>query len=196
MNHVLLLDCMGTLTQTLSGKPFPQHPEDLQLIEGVVEAIAYFKGQGWIIIGVSNEGGIHHPKVQKSVESAKLEKVYTLQLLPAIHKIYFSDWTGEYCWSVELNISENNFIQIIKTEYQRSDLINLKSPGQSAYESFRKPGSGMLRLALLELNFHPDEVWMIGDRPEDLQAAQAAGVNFCPAEVWRKNYTQIAHKKD
>lgn len=30
-----------------------------------------------------------------------------------------------------------------------------------------------------------EDCWLIGDRPEDEQAADNAGINFCPADMWR-----------
>lgn len=40
----------------------------------------------------------------------------------------------------------------------------------------RKPGSGMLRAAMLDLAMQPSRCMMIGDRDTDMQAARAAGI--------------------
>jgi D-glycero-D-manno-heptose 1,7-bisphosphate phosphatase len=57
------------------------------------------------------------------------------------------------------------------------ELLKLGISGQ-----FRKPNPGMLKLAAY---LHSaDECLMIGDRPEDEQAAAAAGIKFLSADVW------------
>jgi D-glycero-D-manno-heptose 1,7-bisphosphate phosphatase len=44
----------------------------------------------------------------------------------------------------------------------------------------------MLNLAI---RIHqPDKVLMVGDRPEDKAAAQAAGIGFQQAQSWRQTY--------
>ncbi|MEA5498494.1 hypothetical protein VB834_25735 [Limnoraphis robusta Tam1] len=191
MIKALLVDCMGTLTTTLSGQPFPQHSHDLQPLAGVTDAIAYFYRSGWKIIAHSNQDQINHPTTPQSLEAVQQQVVYTLQLFPAISKVYFSDWTGEYCWSVELDFSVQNKVQIIQTQYQRSDFLNLSRPGQQHYDSFRKPGAGMLRLALLQLTDDPQEVWVISNHAVDRDAAIAAKVNFCPTPTWLKRYKEF-----
>ncbi|MEL7034496.1 MAG: hypothetical protein AAFO04_02585 [Cyanobacteria bacterium J06592_8] len=191
MNKLLLVDCIGTLTTTSSGQPFPQHPQDFQPIPGVEEAIAHFYKTGWKIIALTNDDQINYPTTPKSLEIAKQEKIYLLRLFPAISKIYFSDHTGEYCWCFELETVPNNKFHVIQTEYQRSDFVNLNRPDQTLYDSFRKPGSGMLRLALLEFPNDPDDVWMISSYGIDREAAIAAKVNFCPTAAWLKRYHEF-----
>jgi D-glycero-D-manno-heptose 1,7-bisphosphate phosphatase len=33
-----------------------------------------------------------------------------------------------------------------------------------------------------------DDCWMVGDRPEDEQAAAVAGINFIWADIWRNRW--------
>lgn len=191
MIKVLLVDCIGTLTTTLSGQPFPQDSQDLQPLPGTTDAIAYFYRTGWKMIAHSNQPQINHPTTPKSLEAVQQEMVYTLQLFPVINQVYFSDFTGEFCWSVELDFSVPNKVQIIQTQYQRSDFLNLSRPGQHQYDSFRKPGAGMLRLALLELVDDFEEVWVISNHAVDRDAAIAAQLNFCPTPTWLKRYKEF-----
>lgn len=51
-------------------------------------------------------------------------------------------------------------------------------------DSRRKPGPGMLQEAMARFEVLPDKVLMVGDRPEDEQAASAAGVAF----IWAEEY--------
>ena len=54
-------------------------------------------------------------------------------------------------------------------------LFNVSTDGHS----FRKPSPGMLRLAMKRHGVtDPNECLMIGDRPEDEEAAKAAGMEF------------------
>lgn len=56
---------------------------------------------------------------------------------------------------------------------------------------FRKPNPGMIYAALLNHGNgnQPNEYLLVGDRPEDEQAAAAAGVRFMWAEQWRQAST-------
>lgn len=191
MYKLLLVDCMGTLTATRSGQPAPQSPQDLQPLPGVGDAIAYFYRSGWKMIALANDEQINHPETPKSLETAKREKVSILRLFPAISKIYFSDWTGEYCWCIEPKFSAQDKVQIIHTEYRRSDLLNLSRLDRTQFDSFRKPGAGMLRLALLEFPDDFEDVWMISHYAVDKEAAIAAKVNFCPTATWLKRYKEF-----
>ncbi len=49
-------------------------------------------------------------------------------------------------------------------------------------DSRRKPGPGMLIEAMEHYHILPQDTLMVGDRPEDEQAAQAAGVHFMWAD--------------
>ncbi len=82
---ILFVDIDGTLTETISGNPFKQHPQDVKVMEGADKAVAYFHGQGWRIIGISNQGGAGH----KSLEDAIAEMKLTQELLPQLLTIYF-----------------------------------------------------------------------------------------------------------
>jgi D-glycero-D-manno-heptose 1,7-bisphosphate phosphatase len=48
----------------------------------------------------------------------------------------------------------------------------------------RKPGPGMLLEIMQELEVSADKTLMVGDRPEDQQAAQTAGVGF----IWADDF--------
>ena len=52
----------------------------------------------------------------------------------------------------------------------------------------RKPRPGMLIKAMYDARSSPDETLMVGDRPEDEQAAMAAGCDFEDADAFFKGY--------
>ncbi|MBN3948383.1 MAG: HAD hydrolase-like protein [Nostoc sp. NMS7] len=56
---------------------------------------------------------------------------------------------------------------------------------------YRKPNFGMIQYVLVGIEDEGktvDQAWMIGDRTEDEQSAINAGINFCPADVWRDRF--------
>lgn len=49
-------------------------------------------------------------------------------------------------------------------------------------DGWRKPGAGMLHVAMLDHDVEPHETTFIGDMDSDREAAEAAGVRYCDAE--------------
>lgn len=173
MPKILFLDLDGTVREPKSGAKFINDPHDQNLIEGVKEAIAHYSSREWLIIGITNQGGV--AAGHKSIESAINEQKITLDLVPELALIYFCpDFEGLECWKVARNIVGGISSSLVK-QYDISE-----------FGSFRKPGAGMIRLALGIVN--PSECWMIGDRPEDEQCAAAANINFMWADVWRDRF--------
>ncbi|MHC5824192.1 MAG: HAD hydrolase-like protein [Nostoc sp.] len=180
MVKILFVDIDGTLTETISGHPFKQSPTDVKIIEGADRAIAHFADLGWLIVGVSNQGGCaainpQTGKPRKTIEDTIAEMQFTIELLPQISAIYFCpDFEGNNCWRV----SSLDAYEISDRETQ---LIG----------EFRKPNAGMLKLAKLFVEDggeDVEEMTMVGDRTEDEQCGINAGVKFCPADVWRDRF--------
>lgn len=167
MNKILFLDLDGTVRETKSGKTFINQPDDQQLINGVTEVIR--KYSNWIKIGITNQGGV--ASGHKSIESAILEQKITLQLLPELEWIYFCpSYDGLECWKVD---HENS--------------LSIKQRSVDEFDSFRKPGAGMIKLAFHHFEFENiTEFLYVGDRPEDEQAAAAANIPFMWAHDWRQ----------
>lgn len=170
--RLLLPDLDGTLRETKSGLTFINKPDDQRLILGVKEAIANY--QDWLIIGVTNQGGVGSG--HKTLEDATKEQQLTLELLPQMACILFCpDMRGETCWMVP--------------RAKPPKLISNKRG------NFRKPGDGMLQYAQYWALNHSEkkdeneieEILMIGDREEDRQAAQTANIKFIWAEDWRNS---------
>ncbi len=163
---LLLLDMDGTVREPLGDHKFIQRPRDQRIIARAEQAIAYYAAMGWQIVGVTNQAGVASGK--KSLQSCIKEQEYTLALLSHLKEIYLCpDFGGKKCFCVT-----------------RNEVHNYSKERESG--TFRKPGPGMLNLAI---RLHQsDKVLMIGDRPEDKAAAQAAGIRFQQAESWRQTY--------
>lgn len=164
--NLLIVDMDGTVRQPRSDTKFIQRPSDQKLIVGAEGAIAYFADSGWKIVGVTNQAGVEAGK--KSLTSCIKEQQFTMTLLPEIEEIYFCpDFAGKRCFCV--------------TPEEAHDYSHHQLSG-----TFRKPNPGMLLLAMEMYNC--DQVLMIGDRPEDKQAANSAKIKFQQAENWRRTY--------
>lgn len=181
MTKLLMIDCDGTIRQTISGKTFIEDPHDQKIIEGADKALNYYQQKGWTIVGITNQGGV--AAGYKTLEAAIEEQRYTLELLPQTDNILFCpDFKGEQCW----------WITAGKPNYAIHDNPKLTE----LVGTFRKPDPGMLNVAIKTFGIEGNEkdYWFVGDRPEDSQAAQAAGVNFCDAAMWRSRFLPGLHE--
>lgn len=172
---LLMLDKDGTLVKPASGSTFPMHPKDQQVLPGVTKALQSFVSAGWLPVIVSNQGRV--AAGYKTIDDAIEEMRYCLELLPGITLALFCPDAGENCYRVTKTVSDR--------KWGYSDI----------YGSFRKPGAGMLNYAvayqlpvtcgMTDWAEVKRQSLMVGDRPEDFQAAQAAGVPFLSAAEWR-----------
>jgi len=161
---LLLLDLDGTLRRSKSGQVFIDDPQDQELIPGVLEAIARY--ESWTIIGITNQGGV--AAGNKSLETCIEEQQEFLKIFPPMKCIYFCpDFGGEFCYRVEIDRFQN-----------------CSRDGGD----FRKPGTGMIHVAIGHLQSPATESLFVGDRPEDQNAASRAGVNFIWANTWRGSF--------
>ena len=160
---LLLLDLDGTLREPLSGKPYFQHPQDQQLVTGADLAIRSYPAD-WTIVGITNQGGV--AAGYKSMQQCIQEQQYTLQLIPQLKEIYFCpDFEGRKCFRVTRHNAHNHSL----TKW---------------FRQYRKPNPGMLKLAMVRHNQLPENCLYVGDRPEDEQAAQRAGIAFQWTWAW------------
>ena len=171
MTKIIFFDLDGTLRETASGKTFINEPTDQQPIAGTQKALAYYQNKGFIMIGITNQGGV--VAGHKSLESAIAEQQITLEIFPELSEIFFCPNWGESCYQ----ISRDN----VPLEFTRP------IGGDGLKISCRKAGHGMILLASQTLADLSD-CWMIGDRPEDKECAAAAGVKFVWAEVMHAKF--------
>lgn len=170
-NRLLLLDLDGTIREPLNGEKFIQHPRDQRIIKGADKALAHYHTEEWLIIGISNQGGV--AALHKTLEDALEEQRYTLEMLPQMQEILICT---EYP-------PKDNYCYIVT----RKNLLVCDN-----YSQYRKPGTGMIQCGIERTN--PVQVWMVGDRHEDEAAANAAGVNFMWADIWRDRWTSSEYK--
>ena len=164
---ILFCDVDGTLTETISGKPFKQHPKDVKIIDGADKAVQHFNKLGWLIIGVSNQGGV--AAEHKSLDDAIAEMAYTKLLLPELRRIYFCpDYEGKQLFS--------------------DDGYEISAFSDCTGYNFRKPNPGMITHFIKNIDQPIDKCLMTGDRPEDEECALNAGIKFIEAQAWRKMY--------
>lgn len=203
---LIFFDIDGTLTETISGETFGQHPRDFKVIEGVGRAFKTIDST-WldvedddpIYIGISNQGGVE--KGHKTLEACIEEQIFKIDLPEIreyVNRIFFCpDMLGETLFEVchqgmtyrnggtrVRNWSKHirNFSFQFHSDWSHSD-INRK---------FRKPEIGMLLIAA-EIFASPldKSAWLIGDRPEDRDCAKNANINFADAIAWRNGDIQI-----
>lgn len=173
----LLLDLDGTVREPASEAKFISRPDDQRIIEGAKEAIDYYHSKRWKIIGITNQGGV--AAGHKSLKDALKEQEITKELLSQIDAIYMCpDFDGNSCWVLHGSEWE---------EFERRDYLVPGNKDRLLYNSFRKPGSGMIELAMDDYGSGL-ETWYVGDREEDALAAAGAKINFMWADVWRDRF--------
>ena len=171
---LLLVDLDGTLREPLSGADFTRHPRDFKVIPNADKALAHYHRESWLIVGITNQGGV--AVGFKSLGNCIEEQRYTFQLFPQLSSILFCpDFEGKICY------------QCIP---EHIDCYNLGQKYPQLIGKFRKPNPGMLEACLLAHNVNPCESWMVGDRLEDEKAAEAAGINFMAADIWRERFRE------
>lgn len=180
MTKLLLLDLDNTIREPLSGAKFISHPRDQRIMAGADKAIAHYDQKGWVVVGITNQGGV--AAAHKQLEDAIKEQEYTLQLFPEIVAIYFCpDFEGRHCWLVPQKMES---LPIHQSKWA-AEFIG----------TFRKPGAGMLKAAIENHGSIPlQDGWYIGDREEDVGAAAAAGINYLDAAVWRQRFLPGLHE--
>ncbi|MBW4600501.1 MAG: hypothetical protein KME29_13115 [Calothrix sp. FI2-JRJ7] len=146
-------------------------------MNGVTKGLDFYKSKGYTLIGVSNQGGCaainqSTNKPHKSIEDAITEMKNTLDLLLQLEYICFCpDFEGLTMWKL----------------FKDKPALEIKQHNTSEFESFPKPGAGMINHFLQNKTI--EEAWLIGDRPEDDGAASSAGIDFIWVDTWRQRFT-------
>lgn len=163
MVPVLYCDIDGTIRH---GKDelghFVNTAADVQVFDGVADLLWEYKKHGWRIVGVSNQGGIALGHMTMATCRAAMAETHKQtryafdKLAWCSHHPSASDPEMAVCWC-------------------------------------RKPKAGLVietALALSEkypgIIYPPHLGLFVGDRPEDLECAENAGLRFLGAEKWRR----------
>lgn len=179
---LVIIDKDGTLVEPASGDRFAQCPTDQQLLPGVAERIAELKEMGATIVIASNQGGV--AAGYKTLSDAIKEMQYALKLLPEIEYAYFCpDYAGEVAYYIHQS-------EVDASPAMAAWCVHTTVPGSELIGTFRKPEAGMLKAAMAVYPMLTQAV-MIGDRPEDQQAAAATGIPFVDAAAWRSGEVSI-----
>lgn len=159
---LLCLDIDGTVRQGLNdalGK-FVNGPVDVRVFPEAVELMRRWKARNGRIIGVSNQGGV------------ALGHVTLLSVIAAMHETHFQceQLFDKMLWCIHHPAATD-------PEYARCWC--------------RKPRIGLIVEGALELGrehgefYPPYMALMVGDRQEDRQCAENAGLDFMWAAQWR-----------
>jgi D-glycero-D-manno-heptose 1,7-bisphosphate phosphatase len=155
----VVLDLDGTVRYSKNGE-FINSPEDVALFPDVEEKLWEFRNTGYLIFGVSNQGGVAFGyKTHKSVWK---ELVVTCGLF-----------------------QESPFHFLCASECHEDGTVE-----PFCHRSFlRKPEIGMLAAAEADAWSYGyivdwDRSFFVGDRPEDEECAQRAGIAFVHADVF------------
>lgn len=174
----LILDMDGTIREPISNSKFINNPKDQRIIESASIAIKYFAQKDYLIIGITNQGGV--AAGHKSLNDCIEEQQNTILLCPLILKIYFCpDYEGKKIGCV---YSDGGNLLSLDYTSPNPDIPDLPTP---KYPSFRKPGSGMIEYILNTHDIDIQNSIYVGDRQEDRDCVKDINCSFLWAEQWR-----------
>ncbi len=129
---------------------FVSRPQDFVWIDGAKDCIKAFNARGWYVFVVTNQSGIAFELYsQTDMQSVHAHMITDLEDAGGhIDRIYFSPWHPE-----------------------------ASDPAYRKDSSDRKPGPGMLLQAMADFKVDREKSFLIGDKPTDTEAAEAAGVS-------------------
>ncbi len=157
MDYTLIIfDIDGTLVATKSGATFRKSATDWKWLPGRLERLQELRAQGIEIAFASNQGGV--PLGYMNRQDIEHEIMLMAVQVPTLHRYI--------CYAYPPN----------KNEYYTD----------REFLFFRKPNPGMLLQAMLDAKSCVPETLMVGDLPDDEQAARNAGVAFMWADEFFK----------
>lgn len=153
----LCIDLDGTIRHSVRGSHIEQ-PEDIRLLPNVERILWQYRDAGYLICGITNQGGVAHGFKSPADNEAELAHMCSL--------------------------FERNPIDLISYAYSMED----GRVFPYSYRSLlRKPAYGMLVQCELDawargIVIDWNKSLFVGDRPEDKGCAQAAAIGFQWAE--------------
>jgi D-glycero-D-manno-heptose 1,7-bisphosphate phosphatase len=151
-----IFDKDGTLIASLGKRP-ANTPAEQRLLPGVFEKLAELRAAGHRLALASNQGGVAWGFL--TLEKAEALMLDCAEKVGGLDAFRFSPYDS------------------------RAAARRPNSPYAREDES-HKPRPGMLLEIMAQLGAAPAETVMVGDQESDLQAAEAAGVQFAWAEAF------------
>jgi histidinol-phosphate phosphatase family protein len=148
----VIFDVDGTLVTTKSGATFRKTADDWQWLPGRLETLKALHEQGTQIALASNQGGVAFGYMRRK---------------DIINELF----------KTALEVGNNVYVAVCFT-HPKATIEEFRVEDDTR----REPGSGMLLECQEYFLIGPIHTLMVGDRPEDEQAAQNAGVAFMWAE--------------
>ena len=153
---VLFIDMDQTVRRSKSDpKGFIKGPDDIELMPGIEDILWMYRQHGFVIVGVSNQGGVAHGH---KTDKQNVEEMQRTMSLFKCNPFYGVKW----CYFME----------------------DGRVPEYTAYSMFRKPNIGMLIETETELrhnnqwNIDWRNSMMVGDRAEDEGCAANAKIEY------------------
>jgi histidinol-phosphate phosphatase family protein len=151
--RILFLDRDGTLNRSIEGRP-PNSPHEVELLPGVEKTLSDYADQGWLVVIVSNQGGVASGYISEAGARAVQQRVIDLLPVPVAASYFCPHMLGGRV-----------------AEYAR-DCPN------------RKPKPGFILTALEQLSAQAQDCLFVGDSSTDRLAAEAARVPFRWADLF------------
>lgn len=123
--------------------------DELEWIDGALEAIAYLTQLGYLVFVVTNQSGI-------------ARGCYTVGAMEKLHQ-YMSDTVADKGGRIEMF-------------YYCPHLPGGKVEEYAVECACRKPKPGLILQAMAEYAIDKDKSFLIGDKRRDVEAAEAAGI--------------------
>lgn len=176
MKKLLLLDRDGTITENIA-RPgdYINDPDEIGIISGVYALLQQYRAEGWDLALLSNQGGIEKGFISMDRCIEGFKRTMSLSC-GAISMAWF-------CPAAHGSGSDGLAIRV--EDVGRGDYAWTRCQAFRVH-GYRKPHPGMAFAAVDWFRLQEgDTVLYVGDRPEDRQMAENAGILFMDAAEWR-----------
>ena len=129
---------------------YPHRPDQLVLIPGAAEAVKRLNDAGYVTVIVTNQSG-----VARGLFSEETMHGFNALLIERL---------AESGARIDAVYAAPHHAEAVEERYRHPDHPD------------RKPNPGMLLRALADFGVAPQDAFMIGDKPSDMEAARRAGV--------------------
>jgi len=154
----VIFDLDGTLVQTMSGDKFRKTAKDWKWLPNRLERCQQLRNDGVILGIATNQAGV-------AFEWSRFtEREMQREIDIVAYSIGASPFAVKVCY----------------TTPNEKALLHYWGP----FDKRRKPGPNMLLEIIEAAEMAKTHILMVGDRVEDMQAAQSAGIDFAKADIY------------